>query len=105
MARILSALVLIPLVVAVVWFGGYPGLVLLAVVASVLGFLEYVTIASALGARVPKVTGALGVAAACLATNVAGRPSDVVMNDRIPIAPGALDAVVMLALVVAGTRA
>jgi phosphatidate cytidylyltransferase len=66
--RILSALVLLAVVIGTVWFLPPVGTLVLAVIASVLAFREYVTIAAALGARVPCVLGGAAVAAACFVT-------------------------------------
>ena len=67
MARVLSALVLLPAVIGAVWFLPPIATLVLAVAAAVLAFLEYAAIAAALGARVPGVVTAVGVVAACIA--------------------------------------
>ena len=51
MTRLLSALLLIPLVLGVVWFLPPAGTLALAVVASVLAVLEYARLADGLGIR------------------------------------------------------
>lgn len=67
MTRILSALLLIPLVVGIVWLLPPAATLVLATVAALLACHEYARIASALGARVPHLATAGGVAAACVA--------------------------------------
>jgi phosphatidate cytidylyltransferase len=65
MTRILSALVLLPVVVGAIWFLPPWGTLLLALVAAVLAFSEYRTIALALGLSVP--AGVAGTAVALCA--------------------------------------
>nr|MDQ3421520.1 phosphatidate cytidylyltransferase [Acidobacteriota bacterium] len=66
MARVLSALVLLPLLVGAVWFLPPVATLALATVAAILAFSEYAAIVSALGARVPRLIIAAAVAAACI---------------------------------------
>ena len=66
MARVLSALVLLPVVVGTVWFLPPIATLALATIAAVLAFSEYVVIVSALEARVPRLIIGAGVAAACI---------------------------------------
>ena len=54
MTRVLSAALLPPLVLGVVWFLPPAGTLVLAIVASVLAFVEYARIAATLGAVVPR---------------------------------------------------
>jgi phosphatidate cytidylyltransferase len=65
--RVLSALVLLPVVVGTIWFWPDVGTLVLALVASVLAFWEYRTIAAALHVDVPAVIGGAAVMAACFA--------------------------------------
>ena len=67
MLRVVSALVLLPVVVGTVWFLPPVATLVLATVAAALAFVEYVVIAAALGARVPRLAGGAIVVAACLA--------------------------------------
>jgi phosphatidate cytidylyltransferase len=67
MTRILSALVLLPLVVGTVWFLPPIATLILAAVAAGLAFVEYADLAAALGARVPRVVGGAAVVASCVA--------------------------------------
>jgi phosphatidate cytidylyltransferase len=66
MARVLSALVLLPLVVGAVWFLPPAATLALAVVAALLAFFEYTVIAAALEARVPRLIIGAAVIAACV---------------------------------------
>lgn len=79
MTRVLSALVLIPLVFGVVWFLPPPGTLVLAEIAAALAFLEYAGLADALGARVPRAVAGTAVLAACAAVGIASGPLDVVL--------------------------
>ena len=65
MTRVLSALVLLPIVIGTVWFLPPAGTLILAVVVSALAFHEYAGIAAALGARIPRVVCGTAVVAAC----------------------------------------
>ena len=65
MTRVLSALVLLPVVVGTIWFLPAWGTLLLALVASVAAFIEYAAIARALNARILPGSGA-AVVGACL---------------------------------------
>jgi len=71
MTRVLSALVLLPVVIGTIWFLPAWATLVLALVASVLAFVEYAAIARALGARILAGTGA-AVVAACVAVPTAG---------------------------------
>jgi phosphatidate cytidylyltransferase len=89
MTRVLSALVLLPAVVGTVWFLPPVGTLVLAVIASGLAFREYVTIASALGARVPYALGGVAVVAACFVTGGMYVPPTVVLMTAL-VAIGAV---------------
>ena len=67
MTRVLSALVLLPVVIGTIWFLPPVGTLVLALVAAVLAFREYGTIAAALGASVSGGIGAVAVALTCFA--------------------------------------
>ena len=62
MTRVLSALVLLPVVIGTIWFLPPWGTFLLAVIAAVLAFSEYRAIAQALGVAVPAGVGGTAVA-------------------------------------------
>jgi phosphatidate cytidylyltransferase len=77
--RVLSAVVLLPAVIAVVWFLPPVGTLVLAAIAAVLAFVEYAGLAAALGARLPRVIVGVAVVAACVAVGTTAVPSDVVL--------------------------
>lgn len=79
MTRVLSALVLLPLVVGVIWFMPPVATLALATVAAVLAFIEYAGLAAALGAHIPKVVTGAAVAAACVAVGSTAMPADIVL--------------------------
>jgi phosphatidate cytidylyltransferase len=60
--RVLSALVLLPVVIGTIWFAPSEGTLILALVAAVLAFSEYRSISAALGAQVPGGIGGVAVA-------------------------------------------
>jgi phosphatidate cytidylyltransferase len=66
MARVLSALVLLPLVAGAVWFLPPVATLVLAVVAAAVAFSEYAVLAGALGARIPRMIIGAAVVAACV---------------------------------------
>lgn len=67
MTRVLSAALLLPLVLGVVWFLPPVGTLVLAVIAAALAFVEFARIAAALGADVPRALGGVAVVVACAA--------------------------------------
>lgn len=67
MARVLSALVLLPLVLGAVWFLPPVATLALAAVAAGFAFSEYAAIAAALDTHVPKLVIGTAVVAACVA--------------------------------------
>jgi phosphatidate cytidylyltransferase len=67
MTRVLSALVLLPVVIGTIWFLPPWCTLLLALVAAILAFTEYRRIAGALGASVPGGIGGFAVMAASVA--------------------------------------
>ena len=79
MTRVLSALVLLAAVIGTVWFLPPVGTLVLAVIASGLAFREYVTIANALGARVPVALSGVAVVAACFVTGGMSVPPTVLL--------------------------
>jgi phosphatidate cytidylyltransferase len=88
-ARVLSALILLPLVVGVVWFLPPPATVALAALTSALAFVEYARLADALGAHVPRAVTGTAVVAACVAVGVPGAPLDLVLLSAL-VAIGAV---------------
>src|SRR5436190_89817 len=67
MVRVLSALVLLPIVIGAVWFLPPIGTLALALIAATLAFVEYAAIAAALGARVPRAISGVAVVGSCAA--------------------------------------
>lgn len=67
MIRVLSALVLLPIVVGTVWFLPPVGTLVLALIAAALAFVEYAALASALGANVPRAIPGAAVLGVCAA--------------------------------------
>ena len=66
MARVLSAIVLLPLLIVAVWLPP-PATLAVAEIAALLAFVEYAGIARAHGANVPRIVMGIAVAAACAA--------------------------------------
>ncbi len=67
MARVLSALVLLPLVIGTVWFLPPVATLALACVAALLAFVEYAGIVRASDVHVPRLITAITVVAGCIA--------------------------------------
>jgi phosphatidate cytidylyltransferase len=86
--RVLSALIILPAVIGIVWFLPSPATLALAIVAALLACYEYAAIASALGARYPSALGAAGAMVACAAVGTGA---------------GVLDLAAMAILVLIGT--
>ena len=89
MIRLLTALILLPAVLAVIWFLPPLATLVLAIIAAELSTIEYNRLAAALGARVPRITSAF-VIAACAAIGSGVFP---------------LEAVILAALVLIGSIA
>src|SRR5574340_810703 len=79
MVRILSALVLIPLVVAAVWFLPPLGLLVVAEAVLWLAFFEYVRICECAGARFSRTVAGCAAAATCVAVAWPGGSADSVL--------------------------
>lgn len=79
MIRVLSALLLLPLVLGIVWFLPPIGTLTLATIASLLAFHELAALAAALGMQIPRGLGSVSVAAACVAVGVGVVPVDIVL--------------------------
>jgi phosphatidate cytidylyltransferase len=84
MIRVLTAAVLLPAVLAIVWLLPPIATLLLAVLAAGLAFVEYRRMASALGAPVPRATSAF-VLAACAAIGSGVFPLDAVIFGAVLI--------------------
>jgi phosphatidate cytidylyltransferase len=78
MTRVLSALLLIPLVLGVVWFLPPVGTLALALVAAVLAVVEYAAIAGALGIQVPRLLSVAAAIAGCVAVGNGALPLETV---------------------------
>jgi phosphatidate cytidylyltransferase len=89
MARVLSALVLLPLVIGTVWYLPPVATLVLASVAAVIAFFEYAAIVGALDADVPRGIAAISVVAACVAVGGSYVAIDIVIMSAV-IAFGAL---------------
>ena len=79
MVRVLSALVLLPVVVGTVWFLPPVGTLVLALIAAAIAFLEYAALAASLGAQVPRAIPGVAVLAACAALGSGWTISDVIL--------------------------
>lgn len=89
MARVLSALVLLPVVLGAVWFLPPVATLALAVLAAVLAFSEYTVIVAALDARVPRLIIGTAVVAACVSVGGGYVAADTVLMSTV-IVVGAL---------------
>lgn len=89
MTRVLSALVLLPIVIGTVWFLPPVATLVLASVAAILAFIEYAAIATALGTHVPRVLTGAAVLAACVSVGLGSAAADVVLMSSV-IVIGAL---------------
>jgi phosphatidate cytidylyltransferase len=89
MTRVLSALVLLPIVIGAVWLLPPIATLALALVAAGLAFVEYAAIAKTLGVVIPRAVSGAAVLAACAAVGGGYVPAEVVMMTAL-IAIGAL---------------
>ena len=79
MLRILSAIVLLPIVVGTIWFLPPIGTLILGLIAAGLAFVEYVALAGHLGVRVPAAVSLVATLATTVAMSRPGVPLDVVL--------------------------
>jgi phosphatidate cytidylyltransferase len=102
MTRVLSAIVLLAVVIGTIWFLPPAATLVLALVAALLGFHEYVALARALGAEVPRIVAGAAVLASCAALAMTAMPSsNIFETSRLAAAtPAPLD-VVLLSSVIA----
>jgi phosphatidate cytidylyltransferase len=115
MTRVLSALVLLPVVIGTIWFLPPWGTLLLAVVAAILAFSEYCTIACALGVWVPGGIGGTAVVLTTYAIWLGDRLSDstptaisagpIAPVTNIPLEPNLVALVLMSGFLVVGALA
>jgi phosphatidate cytidylyltransferase len=89
MARVLSALILLAVVIGTVWFLPPVATLVLALIAAQLALVEYASIAQALGAQVPRVVCGAAVLAVCAAMGGGYAPVDIVLMTAF-IAVGAM---------------
>lgn len=89
MLRILSAVVLIPLVVGAIWFLPPLGLLAVAEIVLWLAFFEYARLAQALGVRIPQAVAGCAAAATCIAVAWPGSSADGVLMAAV-LVTGAL---------------
>ena len=79
MSRLLSALLLIPVVLGIVWFLPPVATLVLASLAAVLCVFEYARLAAALSIPVPRPLTAIGAVAACVAVGYGVVPLELVL--------------------------
>jgi phosphatidate cytidylyltransferase len=79
LTRVLSALVLLPVVVGVIWFFPPVGTLVLAALAAAVAVVEYGRLAAALGAHIPRLFTSAAVVAACVAVGTAVVPLELVL--------------------------
>jgi phosphatidate cytidylyltransferase len=89
MTRVLSAVVLLSVLVGAVWLLPPVTTLALALVVAALAFMEYATIAGALGARVPRIVSGAAVLAACAAVGGSYVPAEIVIMTAL-VSIGAL---------------
>ena len=102
MTRVLSALVLLPVVIGTIWFLPPWGTLLLALVASLLAFTEYRRIAAALGAAVPAGIGGAAVVLGCYAVWAADNLSGMAASGRFGPIESVIQLMLFSLLIVAG---
>jgi phosphatidate cytidylyltransferase len=101
MTRVLSALVLLPVVIGTVWFLPPIATVGLATTAAVLAFVEYAAIMAAIDSRVPRLFTAAAVAAATISLGAGVATVEVILMSAviavgaIAVAGGAVNAAVL----------
>ena len=108
MTRVLSALVLIPVVVGVIWFLPPIATLILAEVAALLAFIEYAELARALGVEIPRViAGAAVLATLATFANTAVLPGTMWGGDLhvVPRDVAGLDIALLSVMIVIGCAA
>jgi phosphatidate cytidylyltransferase len=85
LTRVLSALVLLPVVVGVIWFLPPAATLVLAAIAAALALYEYAGLAAALGVRIPRVITGAGVVATCVAAGSPPAPLEIVLMSALLI--------------------
>ena len=89
MTRVLSAVVLLAAVIGTVWFLPPAATLVLALAAAWLAFIEYASIAAALGTYVPRTITGTAVLAACVSVGGGYVPAEIVLMTAV-ISVGAL---------------
>ncbi len=102
MTRVLSALVLLPVVIGTILFLPPEATLVFAIVAAVLAFSEYCRIGRALGLSIPVGIGAAAVVLAAYAMWLDGQPTDVIANGLPIVQSNWVFLVLMAAMIVAG---
>jgi phosphatidate cytidylyltransferase len=104
--RVLSALVLLPVVIGTIWFLPPEGTLILAALAGVLACVEYRDIARALHITVPIGISATAVVLVCCAMWISGDPGDMftTINGEVrgQTSPNSVALILLAALVVTG---
>jgi phosphatidate cytidylyltransferase len=85
MTRVLSALVLIPVVVGTIWFLPPVATLVLASIAALLALSEYAAISAALDTHIPRAACAAAVLAGCVATGIPGLPVEIVLMTALSL--------------------
>lgn len=103
MTRVLSALVLLPVVIGTIWFLPAEATLLLALIASILAFGEYCGIARQLGVSVQVFTGGAAVLLVCYAMFRGDTVSDMTsMSGELQFISNFVYLILMTLLIVAG---
>jgi phosphatidate cytidylyltransferase len=89
MTRVLSALVLLPLLIGVIWFLPPVATLAVAVLAATLAFVEYAGLAAVLGIHIPRAVCGIAVAGGCIAVGSAAFPLEVLLLSAL-VVTGAL---------------
>jgi phosphatidate cytidylyltransferase len=79
MTRVVSAAILLPILFGTVWFLPPVATLVLAAVAAELAFVESATLASALGAEIPRTLSGAAVLAACASVGVGSGATELVL--------------------------
>jgi len=92
MTRILSALVLLPVVLGTIWYLPPLATLALAELAALLAFVEYRALASRLGAHVPALLGGVVVLASCAALGLGPAAIEVQLAALLAVGASAVGA-------------
>jgi phosphatidate cytidylyltransferase len=101
--RVLSALVLLPIVIGTIWFLPAGFTCLFAILVAALAFMEYRAIAGSLGVSVPAGIGGVAVVLVCFAMCIGDSASDFSVNGDVILTPNLVYLVLMAALIVVGS--